>query len=77
MRFSVKLLWVFPFQAYNAKSKSFEDPPNHARSPGNKGKGKGKGTCASQGLCGVAGTTSREHAGLLPTRQGRLRPQGV
>lgn len=30
-------------QAYNAKSKSFEDPPNHARSPGNKGKGKGKG----------------------------------
>ncbi|XP_073910198.1 DNA (cytosine-5)-methyltransferase 1 isoform X2 [Castor canadensis] len=30
-------------EAYNAKSKSFEDPPNHARSPGNKGKGKGKG----------------------------------
>ncbi|KAM4889230.1 DNA (cytosine-5)-methyltransferase 1 [Thomomys bottae] len=30
-------------EAYNAKSKSFEDPPNHARSPWNKGKGKGKG----------------------------------
>uniref|UniRef100_A0A452QSK7 DNA (cytosine-5)-methyltransferase 1 n=1 Tax=Ursus americanus TaxID=9643 RepID=A0A452QSK7_URSAM len=30
-------------EAYNAKNKSFEDPPNHARSPGNKGKGKGKG----------------------------------
>lgn len=30
-------------EAYNAKSKTFEDPPNHARSPGNKGKGKGKG----------------------------------
>lgn len=32
-----------PPQAYNAKTKSFEDPPNHARSSGNKGKGKGKG----------------------------------
>ncbi|XP_047387721.1 DNA (cytosine-5)-methyltransferase 1 isoform X2 [Sciurus carolinensis] len=30
-------------EAYNAKTKSFEDPPNHARSTGNKGKGKGKG----------------------------------
>lgn len=30
-------------QAYNAKSKSFEDPPNHARSANHKGKGKGKG----------------------------------
>ncbi|XP_003460912.3 DNA (cytosine-5)-methyltransferase 1 isoform X2 [Cavia porcellus] len=30
-------------EAYNAKSKTFEDPPNHARSPRNKGKGKGKG----------------------------------
>lgn len=30
-------------QAYNAKSKSFEDPPNHARSAVHKGKGKGKG----------------------------------
>lgn len=30
-------------EAYNAASRSFEDPPNHARSPGNKGKGKGKG----------------------------------
>ncbi|XP_056678753.1 DNA (cytosine-5)-methyltransferase 1-like [Monodelphis domestica] len=29
-------------EAYNAKTKRFEDPPNHARSPGNKGKGKGK-----------------------------------
>uniref|UniRef100_A0A8U8C5I0 DNA (cytosine-5)-methyltransferase n=1 Tax=Geospiza parvula TaxID=87175 RepID=A0A8U8C5I0_GEOPR len=28
-------------EAYNAKTKSFEDPPNHARSSGNKGKGKG------------------------------------
>ena len=33
----------FSPQAYNAKTKSFEDPPNHARSAGNKGKGKGKG----------------------------------
>uniref|UniRef100_A0A3Q1C2H1 DNA (cytosine-5)-methyltransferase n=1 Tax=Amphiprion ocellaris TaxID=80972 RepID=A0A3Q1C2H1_AMPOC len=30
-------------EAYNAKSKSFEDPPNHARSAVHKGKGKGKG----------------------------------
>ncbi|KAL1781550.1 DNA (cytosine-5)-methyltransferase 1 [Sigmodon hispidus] len=30
-------------EAYNARSKSFEDPPNHARNPRNKGKGKGKG----------------------------------
>uniref|UniRef100_A0A671WZ84 DNA (cytosine-5)-methyltransferase n=1 Tax=Sparus aurata TaxID=8175 RepID=A0A671WZ84_SPAAU len=30
-------------EAYNAKSKGFEDPPNHARSVVNKGKGKGKG----------------------------------
>lgn len=30
-------------QAYNAKTKSFEDPPNHARSVVHKGKGKGKG----------------------------------
>lgn len=30
-------------QAYSAKSKSFEDPPNHARSAVHKGKGKGKG----------------------------------
>lgn len=33
----------FLSQAYNAKSKSFEDPPNHARSAVHKGKGKGKG----------------------------------
>lgn len=32
-----------PSQAYNAKAKSFEDPPNHARSTVHKGKGKGKG----------------------------------
>uniref|UniRef100_A0A8B9R729 DNA (cytosine-5)-methyltransferase n=1 Tax=Astyanax mexicanus TaxID=7994 RepID=A0A8B9R729_ASTMX len=30
-------------EAYNSKSKSFEDPPNHARSVVRKGKGKGKG----------------------------------
>ncbi|XP_045146253.1 DNA (cytosine-5)-methyltransferase 1 isoform X3 [Echinops telfairi] len=30
-------------EAYNAKNKSFEDPPNHARNSRNKGKGKGKG----------------------------------
>uniref|UniRef100_A0A8C0IZ04 DNA (cytosine-5)-methyltransferase n=1 Tax=Chelonoidis abingdonii TaxID=106734 RepID=A0A8C0IZ04_CHEAB len=30
-------------EAYNAKTKSFEDPPNHARRAGSKGKGKGKG----------------------------------
>uniref|UniRef100_A0A3Q3G927 DNA (cytosine-5)-methyltransferase n=1 Tax=Labrus bergylta TaxID=56723 RepID=A0A3Q3G927_9LABR len=30
-------------EAYNAKTKSFEDPPNHARSAVHKGKGKGKG----------------------------------
>lgn len=34
---------MFFSQAYNAKSKSFEDPPNHARSAVHKGKGKGKG----------------------------------
>ena len=34
---------VFLAQAYNAKTKSFEDPPNHARSTVHKGKGKGKG----------------------------------
>lgn len=36
-------LLIFLLQAYNAKSKSFEDPPNHARSAVHKGKGKGKG----------------------------------
>lgn len=36
-------LYIFFYQAYNAKSKSFEDPPNHARSLVRKGKGKGKG----------------------------------
>ncbi|KAK2110523.1 DNA (cytosine-5)-methyltransferase 1 [Saguinus oedipus] len=35
-------------EAYNARSKSFEDPPHHALSPGNKGKGKGKGKPKSQ-----------------------------
>ncbi|XP_053320799.1 DNA (cytosine-5)-methyltransferase 1 isoform X2 [Spea bombifrons] len=30
-------------EAYNAKTKNFEDPPNHARSVVVKGKGKGKG----------------------------------
>lgn len=34
---------AFLSQAYNAKTKSFEDPPNHARSAAHKGKGKGKG----------------------------------
>lgn len=34
---------MFLSKAYNAKSKSFEDPPNHARSAVHKGKGKGKG----------------------------------
>uniref|UniRef100_A0A3B3ZA64 DNA (cytosine-5)-methyltransferase 1 n=1 Tax=Periophthalmus magnuspinnatus TaxID=409849 RepID=A0A3B3ZA64_9GOBI len=34
-------------EAYNAKTKSFEDPPNHARSAVNKGKGKGKGKGAA------------------------------
>nr|XP_042136225.1 DNA (cytosine-5)-methyltransferase 1-like [Peromyscus maniculatus bairdii] len=35
-------------EAYNAKSKSFEDPPDHTRNPGNKGKGKGKGEAQCQ-----------------------------
>uniref|UniRef100_A0A8D2KUJ9 DNA (cytosine-5)-methyltransferase n=1 Tax=Varanus komodoensis TaxID=61221 RepID=A0A8D2KUJ9_VARKO len=35
-------------EAYNAKTKSFEDPPYHARSSGNKGKGKGKGKGKSE-----------------------------
>lgn len=30
-------------EAYNAKTKNFEDSPNQARSPGAKAKGKGKG----------------------------------
>uniref|UniRef100_A0A8C4UJU1 DNA (cytosine-5)-methyltransferase 1 n=1 Tax=Falco tinnunculus TaxID=100819 RepID=A0A8C4UJU1_FALTI len=38
-------------EAYNAKTKSFEDPPNHARSSGNKGKGKGKGKGKSSVSC--------------------------
>uniref|UniRef100_A0A8B9TKR7 DNA (cytosine-5)-methyltransferase n=1 Tax=Anas platyrhynchos TaxID=8839 RepID=A0A8B9TKR7_ANAPL len=38
-------------EAYNAKTKSFEDPPNHARSSGNKGKGKGKGKGKSSVTC--------------------------
>lgn len=37
------ILHISPSQAYNAKTKSFEDPPNHARSAVHKGKGKGKG----------------------------------
>ena len=36
------------FQAYSAKTKSFEDPPNHARSAVKKGKGKGKGKGKSE-----------------------------
>uniref|UniRef100_A0A8C3KF53 DNA (cytosine-5)-methyltransferase n=1 Tax=Calidris pygmaea TaxID=425635 RepID=A0A8C3KF53_9CHAR len=38
-------------EAYNAKTKSFEDPPNHARSSGTKGKGKGKGKGKSSVTC--------------------------
>ena len=34
---------LYHTQAYNAKTKGFEDPPNHARSAVQKGKGKGKG----------------------------------
>uniref|UniRef100_W5MKZ4 DNA (cytosine-5)-methyltransferase n=1 Tax=Lepisosteus oculatus TaxID=7918 RepID=W5MKZ4_LEPOC len=34
-------------EAYNSKTKSFEDPPNHARSASHKGKGKGKGKSSS------------------------------
>ncbi|XP_075758636.1 DNA (cytosine-5)-methyltransferase 1 isoform X2 [Pelodiscus sinensis] len=34
-------------EAYSAKAKSFEDPPNHARRAGSKGKGKGKGRSAA------------------------------
>lgn len=36
-------MYIILSQAYNAKSKGFEDPPNHARSAVHKGKGKGKG----------------------------------
>uniref|UniRef100_A0A8C7XGV9 DNA (cytosine-5)-methyltransferase n=1 Tax=Oryzias sinensis TaxID=183150 RepID=A0A8C7XGV9_9TELE len=35
-------------EAYNARSKSFEDPPNHARSAVHKGKGKGKGKASQE-----------------------------
>uniref|UniRef100_A0A2K5SBK4 DNA (cytosine-5)-methyltransferase 1 n=1 Tax=Cebus imitator TaxID=2715852 RepID=A0A2K5SBK4_CEBIM len=35
-------------EAYNARSKSFEGPPNHARSRGNKGKGKPKSQACEQ-----------------------------
>uniref|UniRef100_A0A4W3I946 DNA (cytosine-5)-methyltransferase n=1 Tax=Callorhinchus milii TaxID=7868 RepID=A0A4W3I946_CALMI len=35
-------------EAYNAKTKSYEDPPNRARSSANKGKGKGKGKGTDQ-----------------------------
>ncbi|XP_012889489.1 PREDICTED: DNA (cytosine-5)-methyltransferase 1 isoform X1 [Dipodomys ordii] len=51
-------------EAYNAKSKSFEDPPNHARSPGNKGKGKGKGK--SKAKPAPAPEPSEPEAGKLP-----------
>uniref|UniRef100_A0AAY4B461 DNA (cytosine-5)-methyltransferase n=1 Tax=Denticeps clupeoides TaxID=299321 RepID=A0AAY4B461_9TELE len=36
-------------EAYNYRTKSFEDPPNHARGVVNKGKGKGKGKGKSAG----------------------------
>ncbi|XP_052586847.1 DNA (cytosine-5)-methyltransferase 1-like [Peromyscus californicus insignis] len=35
-------------EAYDAKSKSFKDLPDHIRNPGNKGKGKGKGKGKAQ-----------------------------
>uniref|UniRef100_A0A8C1QZG8 DNA (cytosine-5)-methyltransferase n=1 Tax=Cyprinus carpio TaxID=7962 RepID=A0A8C1QZG8_CYPCA len=35
-------------EAYNAKTRSFEDPPNHARSAVHKGKGKGKGKASQE-----------------------------
>uniref|UniRef100_A0A672RNF0 DNA (cytosine-5)-methyltransferase n=1 Tax=Sinocyclocheilus grahami TaxID=75366 RepID=A0A672RNF0_SINGR len=38
--FPISIITIY---AYNAKTKSFEDPPNHARSAVHKGKGKGKG----------------------------------
>uniref|UniRef100_A0A8C0IY78 DNA (cytosine-5)-methyltransferase n=1 Tax=Chelonoidis abingdonii TaxID=106734 RepID=A0A8C0IY78_CHEAB len=45
-------------EAYNAKTKSFEDPPNHARRAGSKGKGKGKG----KGKSASASEQSRQEA---------------
>uniref|UniRef100_A0A8C9MZI2 DNA methyltransferase 1 n=1 Tax=Serinus canaria TaxID=9135 RepID=A0A8C9MZI2_SERCA len=49
-------------EAYNAKTKSFEDPPNHARSSGNKGKGKGKGK--GEGRAASAEPSEQEPAKL-------------
>uniref|UniRef100_A0A6J0V8B4 DNA (cytosine-5)-methyltransferase n=1 Tax=Pogona vitticeps TaxID=103695 RepID=A0A6J0V8B4_9SAUR len=49
-------------EAYNAKTKSFEDPPYHARSSGNKGKGKGKGKGKSKGKSSAASEHSEHEA---------------
>ncbi|XP_035299384.1 DNA (cytosine-5)-methyltransferase 1 isoform X5 [Cricetulus griseus] len=51
-------------EAYNAKSKKFEDPPNHARNPLNKGKGKGKGK--GNAKCQVSEPKEPETAIKLP-----------
>uniref|UniRef100_A0A8U8BW20 DNA (cytosine-5)-methyltransferase n=1 Tax=Geospiza parvula TaxID=87175 RepID=A0A8U8BW20_GEOPR len=50
-------------EAYNAKTKSFEDPPNHARSSGNKGKGKG-GKGKGKGKAASAEQSEQEPAKL-------------
>ncbi|XP_009986212.1 PREDICTED: DNA (cytosine-5)-methyltransferase 1-like, partial [Tauraco erythrolophus] len=56
-------------EAYNAKTKSFEDPPNHARSSGKKGKGKGKGESARGGERSRVGEPLRLcQADLSPSR---------
>ncbi|XP_062975632.1 DNA (cytosine-5)-methyltransferase 1 isoform X2 [Elgaria multicarinata webbii] len=56
-------------EAYNAKTKSFEDPPYHARSSGNKGKGKGKGKGKSKGKSSGASEPSElEAAEMKPPK---------
>ncbi|XP_034290201.1 DNA (cytosine-5)-methyltransferase 1 [Pantherophis guttatus] len=56
-------------EAYNAKTKSFEDPPYHARSSGNKGKGKGKGKGKSKGKSsGTSEYSESEAAAMKPPK---------
>uniref|UniRef100_A0A803TQR8 DNA (cytosine-5)-methyltransferase n=1 Tax=Anolis carolinensis TaxID=28377 RepID=A0A803TQR8_ANOCA len=52
-------------EAYNAKTKTFEDPPYHARSSGNKGKGKGKGKGKSKGKSSTASEHSEHEAAKM------------
>ncbi|XP_061469720.1 DNA (cytosine-5)-methyltransferase 1 isoform X4 [Rhineura floridana] len=62
-------------EAYNAKTKSFEDPPYHARSSGNKGKGKGKGKGRSKGKS--SGTSEQSEIEAAEMKPPKLRTLDV